>query len=267
MVAATLAVSGARGPSVELQGTHPEAAVLEDAGWRHGTARWEALRLAVVAAGLLLAIAVGAPVAIALLAAVLPSLWAHSRAERARERSRRAQARILASIGSALRSGLPLPDALRRANEGANDEVATRSLGAALRAFELGGGLDEALRAAAARTPDQRERVALGTLALGIGERLPRERLADLVDAVADRTAFDLRLEEEVRARAAGARQQQKLLALIVPALALYLCITVPSLAATLGSDLGRYVLIPGAVALELGGILLGRRIVRGTTR
>lgn len=171
---------------------------------------------------------------------------------------------VLAGVGSALRSGLSLPDALRRATGSADDAVATRPLHSALRAFDLGVGLDVALLAAAGRARDGGERVALSTLALGVSERLPRDRLADLVDVLADRAVFAQRLDDEVRARAAGARQQQKLLALLVPALALYLCLTMPSLAATLGSDLGRYVLIPGAAALELGGILLGRRIVRG---
>ena len=65
-----------------------------------------------------------------------------------------------------------------------------------------------------------------------------------------------------MRARASGARQQQRLLALLVPAIAVLLIATTPSLAAALDAPLGRLVLIPGAVALEASGIVLARRIV-----
>lgn len=266
-LAGALAVSGARGPAVRAGLVHPDAEALRDAGWRHGLPRWELVRSMLIAAAVLAVMAVGAPLVLAIPLAGVPSMWIRARAERARERARRAHARILAGVASALRSGLALPEALRRATSSSEDELATRSLRAALRAFDLGSGLDGALLSAAGSARDDGERIAAGTLALGVAERLPRDRLAELVEAVADRAAFGLRLEDEVRARSAGARQQQKLLAVIVPGLALYLSITMPSLAATLGSDLGRYVLIPGAAALELGGIVLGRRIVRGVPR
>lgn len=264
VIAAALAGSGARAPTLAGGPVHPDLRALADAGWPYGLVRWEGLRLSVTAASAVLAVAAGVPVLLALPVAIVPSVWARVRAGEARDRARRALVQVLASIGSALRSGLSLPDALRRATGSADDAAAMRPLSGALRAFDLGAGLDEALLAAAGRARDGGERVALGTLALGVSERLPRDRLADLVDVLADRALFALRLDDEVRARAAGARQQQRLLALLVPALALYLCLTMPSLAATLGSDLGRYVLIPGAAALELGGIFLGRRIVRG---
>lgn len=263
VVAASLAVSGARAPAPSAGPVHPDHEALLDAGWRHGLLRWEGLRLAVVVASTLVAAAAAAPLALAIPAAIVPSLWARARADSARDHGRRAFARVLVAIGSGLRSGLALPDALRRATGDLDDAVATRSLRGALWSFDLGAGLDEALFAAAGGARDDTERIALGTLAIGVSERLPRERLADLVDAMAERASFALRLDDEVRARAAGARQQQRLLALLVPALAVYLGLTVPSLAATLGSDLGRYVLIPGAALLEVGGILLGRRIVR----
>jgi Flp pilus assembly protein TadB len=267
VVAAALALSGTRAPAITAAPVHPDREALLDAGWRHGLLRWEGLRLAVLAVSALVAVTAAVPLGLALPAAVAPSIWVRARADGARDRGRRAFARVLVAIGSGLRSGLSLPDALRRALGAEEDPLATRSLRAALRSFDLGGGLDEALQAAAERARDVTERVALGTLALGVTERLPRDRLADLVDAVAERAQFALRLDDEVRARAAGARQQQKLLALLVPALAIYLGLTVPSLAATLGSDLGRYVLIPGAAALEIGGIVLGRRIVRDAAR
>ena len=116
----------------------------------------------------------------------------------------------------------------------------------------------------AARTTDTRSRVALETVAMGIASRLSYERAGILVGAVADRLAFEERLDEEVRARTAGVRSQILLLAMVVPAIAVYLALTVPSLAATLGQPIGRFVLIPVAVVLEVIGVIASRRAVDG---
>jgi len=265
--AAAVALCGPREVPAVGAPVHPDADALGDAGWRHGLIRWEALRCAAVTAAALLTAFAAVPAAVIPLAAVAPSVWVRTRAQQARDRARREHARLLVAIASALRSGLSLPDALRRAARDAPDGLSARALRAALRSFDLGAGLDRSLLEASGVAPDDLERVALGTLALGVAERLPRERLAALVEAVSDRAAFALRLDDEVRARTSGARQQQRLLALLVPALALYLSVTMPSLAATLASDLGRFVLVPAAAMLEVGGILLGGRIVRGAMR
>lgn len=246
---------------------HPDAAALADTGWTGGIRRWEAVRALIATGALVVAVALGLPVASVALAAAVPSVWIRLRAEAARDRARRALARMLTTTEAALRSGISLPEALRRAAEASDDRLASRPLSHALEAFELGASLDTALVAAARASCDDRASLALGTLALGIAERLPRERLADLLAVMAERAAFEERLDEEVRARAAGARQQQRLLALLVPALALYLALTMPTLATTLASDLGRYVLIPVAVVLEASGIVLGRRVVREALR
>ena len=262
VAAAVLALSlrGARASHPGI--AHPDGRALADAGWRHGTARWEQLRCAIAGVTIVATLALGLPVALAIASLAAPSVWIRLRAEAARERAHRSLPAILVTTAAAVRSGVSLPDALQRAADTSADELAARPFARALRAFSAGVGLDAALRETAVAAGDHRARVALGSLALGVAERLPRERLADLVAAVAERAEFEERLNDEVRARAAGARQQQVLLAALVPMLALYLCITMPTLADTLGSDLGRFVLIPGAVALEVAGVLVGRRVV-----
>jgi Flp pilus assembly protein TadB len=102
---------------------------------------------------------------------------------------------------------------------------------------------------------------------MGIASRLPHDRAGNLVAAVADRLAFEDRLDEEIRARTAGLRSQVALLALVVPGIAAYLALTVPSLAATLEQPIGRFVLIPGALTLELIGVVASRRAVDGAQR
>jgi hypothetical protein len=57
------------------------------------------------------------------------------------------------------------------------------------------------------------------------------------------------------------------LLALVVPAIAGYLSLTVPSLAATLSQPIGRFALIPIALALEVIGVIASRRAIDGIRR
>lgn len=246
---------------------HPDARALDEAGWPYGIARWMAVESAAAAFAAAACLILAVPVVVAPASVIAPSVWVRLRAEAARERAQRAMGPIVTTAEAALRSGMSLPDALRRAADATGEEAAARPIRDAIRAFDLGASLDAALVSASERTTDPRARLGLGTLALGIGERLPRERVADLLGAVGERLAFEERLADEVRAHAAGARQQQRILAALVPGLALYLAVTMPVLSATLASDLGRFVLIPVAASLEIAGIVLGRRIVGGALR
>lgn len=266
-VTAALLATRAGGLSPRIGLPHPDRAALEDVRWPAGLLRWEGLRAAMAASAVVLSAAAGLPLALAGAAAVAPSVGVHLRAAAARERARRALLPMLVAAEAALRSGASLPDALRRAVGAVDDAIATRPLAGALRSFDLGSGLDAALSAAADRSPDLRARAALGTLSLGVSERLPRERLGDLLSAIVDRLAFEESVADEVRARAAGARQQQRIIALLVPGIAAYLVVTMPTLGSTLSSDLGRFVLLPAAAALEIGGVVLSGRVVSDAVR
>ncbi|MDE3102176.1 MAG: hypothetical protein KGJ98_08055 [Chloroflexota bacterium] len=247
--------------------SHPDRTALADAGWARPLREWEAVRAGLVVAAVVLAVAAGWPPALGSLAAVAPSIWIRARAAAARDRAHRAILPLVVATEAALRSGAALPDALRRALVSEPDALATRPLRSALDAFDLGASLASSLVAAADTSRDERVAAVFGTVALGVGERLPRERLADLLGAVASRLAFEDGLAREVAARAAGVRQQQRLIALLVPGIAAYLFVTMPVLAATLASDLGRFVLVPAAAALEVAGLVLSARVVRAAMR
>lgn len=169
---------------------------------------------------------------------------------------------VLQATHAALRSGLPLAPALRVALERA-PLAAVDPFQQALRAFELNAALDQALREAAREAADHRVALALEALALVAAEQLPASRAAAVIASVSDRLAFDARLADEIRARTSGVRAQIVLLALLVPALALYLVVTLPGLAVTLTSPLGMFVLIPSALVFETAGIVASRAITR----
>ena len=248
---------------------HPDRRPLDDANWRQPLWRWESLRAGCILAGAMLSAATTLPLVLMVTAAALaPSVIVRSRAGAARRRARLGTTHLLRATEAALRSGASLPEALRRACGAATeDRLARRPFVDALRAFDLGASLDQALRASVHRSTDPRSRIALETLAMGIASRLPYDRAGILVAAVADRLAFEERLDEEIRARTAGLRSQVVLLALVVPGLAVYLALTVPSLAATLGQPIGLYVLIPAALALESIGVIASRRAIEGALR
>ena len=257
-----------RAPVLAKPIAHPDRDALRDAGWTRSLLIWEATRAGATLLALVIAVALSLPPIPAMVAgAIAPSMAARMRADRAGRRARGATTRMLRVTEAALRSNAGVPEALRRAIGGTEDRLAVRPFAAALRAFDLGAPLDDALRRAAGATADPRVRVALDTLALGIASRLPGERAGALVAAVADRLAFHERLEEDVRARTNGLQLQVILLAGLVPALTIYLSYTVPSLGSTLGSSLGKLVLIPAAVLLEAVGILASRRAVNGVLR
>ena len=248
-----------------LRIAHPDAPMLDVVNWRRPLWQWEALRTACIGGCGILGSATPLPlIAFLALGALGPSVVARSRAGTVRWRARRATTHLLRAAEAALRSGASLPESLRRATEGTDDRLARRPFVDALRAFDLGAPLDEALRTSAHQSNEPRSRMVLETIAMGIASRLPYDRAGVLVGAVADRLGFEERLEEEVRARTGGLRTQVILLALLVPAIASYLGLTVPSLAVTLGEPIGRFVLIPAAVTLEVLGLIASRRVIDG---
>ena len=248
-----------------LSVAHPDAPTLDLVNWRRPLWQWEALRAASIGACGILGSATPLPLIPFLAVGALgPSVVLRSRAGTARWRARRATTHLLRAAEGALRSGASLPESLRRATEGTDDGLARRPFADALRAFDLGAPLDEALRTSAGQSRDSRSRMVLETIAMGIASRLPYDRAGILVGAVADRLAFEERLDEEVRARTGGLRAQVILLALLVPAIATYLGLTVPSLAVTLGQPIGRFVLVPAALTLEVLGLIASRRAIDG---
>jgi Flp pilus assembly protein TadB len=261
--ALSLVVSRCGRPGPQARFRHPDVGAMRDAGW-HGIARFEGIRALSVALALALATSAGLPPWSSLVGALAPSVWIRARADAARRRARRALTGSMAGIEGALRSGSSLAEALRREVEACPEPLARRRLEGVLRTFDLGEGLDAALRSSAAAMVDHKSALLLETLAMGIEERLASGRLIELIAEVVDRQRFEEALEDEIRARAYGARQQQWLLALLVPAIALVLIGSMPALAAELDSTLGRFVLIPAAAALEVGGIVLADRIVSG---
>lgn len=245
---------------------HPDRPALRDAGWRGSLTRWEAVRAAATLSGLVLGSLAGAALPAAAICGAMPSLIVRARSAAAHGRARSALGPLLVATHAALRSGLALPEALRRAVAGCEDAIARRPFEEALTRFDLGDPLDVALAFGASQARDPRVADAMHTLALGVSQRLPVDRAAALLLAVTEHVRHEEGLENEVHARTAGIRLQLYILSAVVPTLAVYLVATMPGLAATLGSPLGRTVLLPAAAGLEIAGVVVSRRIIRSVS-
>ena len=239
--------------------THPERSVLREAGWTRSLLTWESVRVATLICGLALASTVGAT-PLGLIGAIAPSIVARTVAARRRDERARQTVPLLQMTLAALRSGAGLTEALRLAAR-SGPEVDFGPFAASLRAFDLGAPLDAALRDARGRTRDPRLIVGLDALSLCVAEQLPASRCVTLIASTIDRLLFEQRIADDVRARTSGLRLQIVLLAALVPGLALYLALTVPGMAETFATPLGRFVLLPLAAILEVIGILASRRL------
>jgi Flp pilus assembly protein TadB len=217
------------------------------------------MRVITIVCGLALAGAVGAT-PLGLIGAVVPSFVVRALAMRRREERARQTVALLQMTLAGLRSGAGLTEALRLAST-SEPEVEFGPFAAALRAFDLGAPLDVALREARADTRDHRLLVGLDALSLCVAEQLPASRCITLIGSTVERLVFEQRITDDVRARTAGLRVQIVLLAALVPGLALYLALTVPGMAETLATPLGRFVLLPLAATLEVIGIFASRRV------
>lgn len=242
--------------------THPERALLREAGWTRSLLAWECVRAIATICGLAVAGSFGA-LPLGLIGIVVPSFVARTRAARRRDERARETVALLQMTVAGLRSGASLTEALRLA---AGSESAFGPFAGAVRAFDLGAPLDEALRGARAQARDHRVILGLDALSLCVSEQLPGSRCAVLIASAVDRLVFEQRMADDVRARTSGLRVQILLLAALVPGLALYLAVTVPGMAETLTMPLGRFVLLPLAALLETAGIVASRRLVSEVT-
>lgn len=243
---------------------HPEWSVLRDAGWTRSPFAWECLRALAGTCGLVLAGALGALPA-GLLALAVPSFVVRTLAARRRDERARETVSLLQMTLAGLRSGSSLTEALRLAS-GSGPEFELGPFAGAVRAFDLGAPLDVALREARAGARDQRVALGLDALSLCVAGQLSGSRCAMLISSAIDRLLFEQHVADDVRARTSGLRAQIVLLAAVVPGLAIYLAVTVPGMAETFTTPLGRYVLLPLAAVLELAGIIASRRLVSGIT-
>jgi tight adherence protein B len=247
-----------------LSATHPDRYALRDAGWTRSLLVWECVRAVAGICGLAVAGSLGL-LPLGLVGAAVPSVVARTLAARRRDERARETVPLLQMTLASLKSGSSLTEALRLA-AGSGSDAALGPFAGAVRAFDLGAPLDVALHEARAGASDERVVLGLDALSLCVAEQLSGSRCAMLLSSAIDRLVFEKQIADDVRARTAGLRVQIAFLAALVPGLALYLAVTVPGMAETFATPLGRFVLLPLAAVLELTGVVASRRLVSSIT-
>ena len=181
-----------------------------------------------------------------------------------RRRTEAEAPRVLQIIVSSLAAGRTYLEALQEARARVGDRWLRDDLDHVIGQFHLDVPLEESI--AGVRTAAAGHNLGLiwDNLAICIANRIPASRAKGLLAELSSTVQFNTQLAQEVHARTTGQRAQIWLLAAIVPALFLYLRLINPEFFTVLdATGLGRFVLLPAAVCLEVLGIVLSFRLAR----
>jgi len=179
-------------------------------------------------------------------------------------RSEAAAPGLLQAIVAGLSAGNTYLEALRHARRGSHDLWIAEDLDFVIQRFILNVPLSDSLREVRARITTRNLGLIWETLSICDANHLPTQAARTLLVELSSAVQFNVQLANEVRARSAGQRAQIWLLAVIVPAMYIYLRLMNPQLLSVLDETmLGRFVLFPLAAVLEVAGIALSFRIAR----
>jgi Flp pilus assembly protein TadB len=195
---------------------------------------------------------------------VLPRIYLAWLVRSQARRSEAAAPALLQGIVAGLSAGNTYLEALRHVRRSTNDPWISEDLDFVIQRFILNAPLADSLREVRARTTTRNLGLIWETLSICDANHLPTQAARTLLVELSSAVQFNVQLANEVRARSAGQRAQIWLLAVIVPAMYLYLRLVNPQLLSVLDETmLGRFVLFPLAAALEVAGIALSLRIAR----
>ena len=195
---------------------------------------------------------------------VLPRLYLAWLVHAQSRRSEAIAPSLLQAIVAGLTAGNTYLEALRHARRACTDPWISEDLDFVIQRFLLNVPLCDSLREIRTRTTTRNLGLIWETLSLCDANHLPTQAARILLVELASAVQFNVQLANEVRARSAGQRAQIWLLAVIVPAMYLYLRLVNPQLLSVLDETmLGRFILVPLAAILEIAGIALSFRIAR----
>jgi Flp pilus assembly protein TadB len=194
----------------------------------------------------------------------VPRLYLDGLVRAQRRRTEAEAPRLLQVILASLASGSTYLEALQEARARATDRWLRDDLDRVIADFHLGVPLERSIAEVRTATAGRNLALIWDNLAICIANRIPASRAKGLFVELSATVQFNVQVQQEVRARTSGQRAQIWLLALIVPGLFLYLRVLDGSLFAVLdATTLGRWVLLPLAVFLEVLGIVLSFRFAR----
>ena len=195
---------------------------------------------------------------------LLPRLLLSLLTSRRRARSEKQAPQLLLVLVANLGPGGTYLEALQAARRDVADQGLAEDLAEVVQQFLLDVPLESALRLVRPRIVGRNLGLVWDNLTICAAQNIPAERARDLLLDVSTTVRFNVQLAGEVRAQTTGQRAQIWVLALLVPAIYVYLRVVSPYFLNVLDDTwTGRYVLLPAAAALEVLGIYLSFRLSR----
>jgi Flp pilus assembly protein TadB len=115
-----------------------------------------------------------------------------------------------------------------------------------------------------ARQSSRNLRLVCDALAVTVRTKQPASAAGQVLASLGEAARANRSIARQAAAESRGLRMQAAILAIVIPALFLYLSVVNPELIAPVTSTaLGQYVLLPAAVLLEITGIVLSWRVTR----
>jgi len=193
---------------------------------------------------------------------LVPRLYLDWLVRAQRRRSEAEAPHLLQIVVASLSAGRTYLEALEEARARASDRWLRDDLDHVISQFHLDVPLERSIAEVRSWTAGRNLGLLWDNLAICIANRIPASRARGLFVELNSTVQFNVQVQTEVRARTSGQRAQIWLLAAIVPGLFLYLKLINPGFFDVLDQTVvGRYVLFPAAVCLEVLGIALSFRL------
>lgn len=225
------------------------------------------------------AVALGAPLVLALLGAVysplvaplaglagllVPGALVRFLTTRQHARSEREAPQLLQVLLANLGSGTTYFAAIQAARAGVTDRWLAEDLAEVAARFLLDVPLEDALRGVRLRLVGRNLGLVWDNLTICVAQNIPTDRARVLLTDIAATVRFNVQLAGEVRAQTSGQRVQIWVLALLVPGIYLYLRAVTPYFLEVLDTTfVGRFVILPVAASLEVLGLWLSFHLSR----
>ncbi len=194
----------------------------------------------------------------------MPRLYLDSLVRGQQRRTEAEAPRLLQVILASLAAGRTYLEALEEARGRIHDRWLRSDLDHIVRQFHLDIPLETSVTEVRLLAAGRNLGLIWDNLAICIGNRIPAGKAKGLFAELSTTVQFNVQVQQEVKARTSGQRAQIWLLAAIVPGLFFYLRLINPEFFAVLDeTTVGRLVLFPAAVALEILGLVLSVRVAR----
>ena len=184
---------------------------------------------------------------------------------RAQQRRTEAEApRLLQVLLASLAAGRTYLEAIEEARQRISERWLRGDLDHIVRRFHLDIPLETSIGEVRALTGGRNLSLIWDNLAICIANRIPAAKAKGLFVELSSTVQFNVQLQQEIRAKTSGQRSQIWLLAAIVPGLFFYLRLINPDFFSVLdATTVGRFVLMPAAVGLEILGLVLSFQVAK----